>query len=213
MRVRKSGRIVLFNPVCPSLSGVDTMIDRRTFGIFLPLLALSVGKALAAGSETFTDLDATRDRLFERLAAAKDEEEGRRAESAIWRFWLDHADPLINAAMYDAMRRRDSYEWDEALAVFDRVIELAPDYAEGYNQRAFVLFLKERDEDAMVDLKRTLELEPMHFGAMAGMALILQRANKQDEAFDWLRKAIAIHPFLKERHMLPGATPDNTQRL
>ena len=189
------------------------MINRRTFGILLPVLALSGGVALAAGSESFTDLGATRDRLFERLASARDEEEGRQAESAIWRFWLDHADPLVNAAMYDAMRRRDSYEWDEALAIFDRVVELVPDYAEGHNQRAFVLFLKERDDDATMGLKRTLELEPRHFGAMAGMALILMRANKQDEAFDWLRKAVAIHPFLKERHMLPGATPDNTQRL
>jgi hypothetical protein len=47
-----------------------------------------------------------------------------------------------------------------------------------------------------------LELEPKHFGALAGKAVILIRQGSMAIAQATLRKAVAIHPFLKERHLL-----------
>lgn len=173
-------------------------VPRRT------LLAL-VAAFVAIAPPVFAasvDREALRDRLFERLAAARTEKEGREAEDAIWRMWVDHPDPAVREALAAGMRQRDSYEWDKALQSFSRVILTDPDYAEGWNQRAFIYFLKEDFDAALADLNKTLELEPRHFGALSGKAMILMRTDRFDEGQDVLRKAVAIHPFLKERGML-----------
>ena len=56
---------------------------------------------------------------------------------------------------------------------------------------------------------RTLELEPRHFGALAGLFLVLFRRGRVEQANAALVQAVRIHPWLKERTMLPpdaGAT-------
>jgi len=173
-------------------------IHRRT------LLALFAASAALAPSVSAAavDKEALRDRLFARLAAAKTEEEGREAEDAIWRMWVDHPDRKVREALALGMRQRDSHEWDKALQSFSRVILIDPDYAEGWNQRAFIYFLKEDFDAALADLDRTLELEPRHFGALSGKAMILMRTGHAEEGRAVLRKAVAIHPFLKERGLL-----------
>ena len=47
--------------------------------------------------------------------------------------------------------RREAYAYDEAEENLDKVVELAPDYHEGYNQRAFVRFLRENYEGSLPD--------------------------------------------------------------
>jgi tetratricopeptide (TPR) repeat protein len=165
------------------------------------LLALLAFWPLALQAATL-DRDALADRLFERLAAATTEEQGRRAEDAVWQMWIDHPDEGIRDAIALGMRQRESYEWDRALETFSRVIERDPDYAEGWNQRAFIHFLKEDLDASFADLERALELEPRHFGALAGKALIFMQTGRFGEGQAVLRQAVAIHPFLKERRML-----------
>jgi tetratricopeptide (TPR) repeat protein len=144
----------------------------------------------------------TRVRLLEELAAAQTEEQGRLAEDEVWRFWIAHPDPEIRDAVAFGIARREAYDWDGALAAFNTVIEADPDYAEGWNQRAFIHFLKEDFDASFADLERALELEPMHFGALSGEALILLKTGRFDEGQAVLKKAVEIHPFLKERGML-----------
>ncbi len=148
------------------------------------------------------DREALADRLFERLAAATTEEEGRRAEDSIWEMWIDHPDAGIRDAIALGMRQREAYDWDAALETFSGVIEREPGYAEGWNQRAFIHFLKGDYDASLADLEKTLELEPRHFGALAGVGLIYLSTNRFDEGQDILRQAVALHPFLKERRML-----------
>jgi tetratricopeptide (TPR) repeat protein len=173
-----------------------TVLRRALLGM---LIALAAAIPASAAS---VDTDALRDRLFERLAAARTEEEGRQAEDAIWRLWVDHPDQQVREAVALGMRQRDSYEWDKAIQTFSRAILADPAYAEGYNQRAFIYFLKEDFDAALADLEKTLEREPRHFGALSGKAMILMRTGKLDEGQAVLREAVALHPFLNERHML-----------
>lgn len=176
------------------------MARLRRFAI--PALAILVMAAMPFASALAADRDEIRDRLFERLAAATNEQEGRRAEDAIWHMWIDHPDPVIREAIALGMRQRESYDWDAALVTFSGVIERDPDYAEGWNQRAFIHFLKGDDDASLADLDRALALEPRHFGAMAGRALIYLGSNRFEEGQRQLREAVALHPFLKERRML-----------
>jgi tetratricopeptide (TPR) repeat protein len=82
------------------------------------------------------------------------------------------------------------------------LIDYCPDYAEGYNQRAFVSFLTEDFEGALPDLDRTLELSPTHVGALAGKALTLLALSRQDEGQKVLKQALALNPWLSERALL-----------
>jgi tetratricopeptide (TPR) repeat protein len=50
--------------------------------------------------------------------------------------------------------------FDDALVIFDRAIELRPDYAEAYMNRAITLARMERFEESLADFDRAIELRP-----------------------------------------------------
>ncbi|MCY0096472.1 tetratricopeptide repeat protein [Hoeflea ulvae] len=176
------------------------MITRRNVLGHLAMLAV----AAASPSVLLADTASQRDRLFAALKAARTEQEGREAENAIWRWWLDQAPTLeIRDAIDHGMERRESYDFEAAETAFDIAVRDAPDYAEGWNQRAFARFLRDNADGALSDLERAVELEPQHFGAWSGMFHILLRMGRTEVAYAALARAVAIHPWLKERGMLP----------
>jgi len=140
--------------------------------------------------------DARLDPLFEKLKAASDAREAQIYENAIWRVWLEPDDGAINSLMrlgLDAQNRGDMFG---AFAIYDAITGLKPDYAEGWNRRATVLFLLDRLEESRKDAEKTLELEPRHFGALSGLGLIAMRQNHPDKALEVLEKALAINPHM-----------------
>jgi len=155
--------------------------------------------------------ESRRDRLFARLRLAASEREGRLAEDQVWRMWMNEAPTAaIAEAVAHAMRRRERYDWDAALAILDTVVTDAPDYAEGWNQRAFIRFLKQDFDGSLEDIEQALRHEPRHFAALAGKAQILMRQGRVELGQAALRQALQIHPWLKERSMLiplPGELP------
>ncbi len=100
------------------------------------------------------------------------------------------------------MERRSAYDYAGAIAILDRLVALAPDWAEAWNQRATMRFLADDLDGSLADCERVLELEPKHFGALSGQALILMRQGRFDTAQSILRKAVEIDPFLAERALL-----------
>lgn len=147
--------------------------------------------------------DTYRDRLFESLKNARSEAQGRAVEDAIWEMWMAKAPNAdVARSIRDAMAARESYDYSRALSLLDTAVAAAPDYAEAWNQRAFVRFLKEDFEGALSDIDHALQLEPRHFGALSGRALVLMRFGRMEAAQRTLREAVAIHPWLKERALI-----------
>ena len=143
------------------------------------------------------------DKLFFALKAAPNESIGRQVENEIWKIWRKGPNAKVALLLKSAIRKRETYNLDGALAILNSIIRSTPKFAEAWNQRGFVYFLKGDLESSLADLEKTIELEPRHFGAMAGQAIILLRQGRQILAHSRLRKALEIHPWLKERHMLP----------
>lgn len=143
-------------------------------------------------------------KLFRDLANAMTQMEGRQAEDELWKYWFDQSPSTqIRSFLDKGIERREAYDFEAAEIHLDKVVADAPDYSEGYNQRAFVRFLRENFEGAQVDLEKALELEPRHFGAMSGLFHILRIQNRQQAALGLLQQAVTIHPWLKERSALP----------
>jgi len=150
------------------------------------------------------DSESTKARLLQKLATANNESDGRIAESAVWEFWFDQAPTAEVRTSLDAGRERiQAYDYEAAENHLDDVVEKAPNYAEGYNQRAWARFLREKYSESLTDLEKVIELEPHHFGALSGMYHILRLQNRTEAAFSALKRAVAIHPWIQERGALP----------
>ncbi len=145
---------------------------------------------------------ALRDELFRALKQARSEQEARAAEDQIWLFWTRGPDEEAGRQMAAILAARRAYDNEKALQIAEALIARLPDYAEGWNQKATVLFEMEDYDGSLDAIGHVLELEPKHFGALAGKAIILMRQGRMQLAQEALRKAVEIHPFLKERGML-----------
>lgn len=146
---------------------------------------------------------AEREALFDTLKTARSEHEAQQIEDQIWRHWMAAApDAETGRLLRDAMNRRESYDLEGARLILNDAIERSPDYSEVWNQRAFVLYLQGKLDRSLEDIDRTLELEPSHFGALAGKARILMEQGRVQLGQKALRQAIEIHPFLRERNLL-----------
>ncbi len=183
----------------------------RSFGIMFAFAIGALAPVFVAGVARPTpdtppsgqeDRARLHDELFRALAAARSEDEARAIEDSIWIFWTQGPDSEATAQMQALLSARRSYDTDKALAIANALTQRYPNYAEGWNQKATVLFMKEDMDASLEAIERVLTLEPKHFGALAGKAVILMRQGRAQLGQQTLRRAVAIHPFLKERGLL-----------
>lgn len=122
-----------------------------------------------------------------------DEEVAKLAAAALWRVWARGESPAEGDALYQAVRVKD---YDEAITGLDALIERFPGFAEAYDQRALVQFRAGCYEEAVLDCEATVELNPWHFGALAGMGQCHLRLRRHEEALRAFQSALRVHPRL-----------------
>ncbi|WP_296761806.1 tetratricopeptide repeat protein, partial [Sediminimonas sp.] len=108
--------------------------------------------------------------LLDQVRAAPDEATARHLSNRMWELWADAPDAVAQEILDKGMRKRAVFDFLGAIAAFDRLVAYCPDYAEGYNQRAFVHFIRQDYAAALTDLDRALALAPDHVAARAGRA-------------------------------------------
>jgi len=140
--------------------------------------------------------------LFEALASAPNEAIGRAVENRIWQLWMKGPNETATELMSKAMERRRWYDFAGALEELDKAVIIAPNWATLWNQRAFILFLQGHHDKSLDNLDRAIELEPLHFAALTGKARILMAQGRIALGQKALRRAVKIHPWLKERSLL-----------
>jgi tetratricopeptide (TPR) repeat protein len=82
----------------------------------------------------------------------------------------------------------------DAINHYSALIDHAPEFAEGWNARATAWFVADRYGLSMSDIRQTLILEPRHFGAMAGLGMILERMDRPEDALTIYLEAEKVHP-------------------
>jgi tetratricopeptide (TPR) repeat protein len=138
------------------------------------------------------------DFLFGALRAAPDEASAKHVEARIWALWVQTPSDTAALLMMRAKAAMDAHQIDAALKLLDAVVKLRPDYIEGWNRRATVYYLKNDYAHSLEDIEQVLVREPRHFGALAGLGMIMQDLGDEKRALDAFRKALAINPHLEK---------------
>lgn len=159
----------------------------------------SLAQSYSPGAAQVAELDA----LHSRLAAATVEASARAIADQIWRIWTTPDDPVLAERVAEIIGAGGFAGPSSQLPLIDALIADYPDYAEGWNMRATAHFMRGDYEQSLADIEETLRLEPRHFGALAGRALIFHTLGRREEALEAIKAALDIHPFLGERALFP----------
>lgn len=134
------------------------------------------------------------DRLFADLKRESDAREAERISQRIWARWRDSGSATANLLMQWADKAVTDKNNSLALDLLDQVVVLMPEYAEGWNRRATLHYAMGNHAKSMADINRVLSLEPRHFGAMAGMAAILDAAGNDALALRAWEQMLQVYP-------------------
>lgn len=150
------------------------------------VMLLSAPVALADGARL--------DDLFARLAGA-DDGGWEQIEDQIWQEWSKSGSASADFLLRRGRAALEAEDRTAAIEHLTALIEQAPDFAEGYNMRATAYFGAGLYGPSIEDITRTLALEPRHFAALAGLAMMMEEMGDDRAAFEAYRHALAIHPF------------------
>ena len=144
--------------------------------------------------------DATRAEKLDALFAALREagpEEYEPIEKEIGRIWSRSGSDSMDLLLQRGRAAMQGKHLRRAIAHFSALVEHAPDFAEGWNARATAWYLKGEWGQSLADIEQVLRLEPRHYGALAGLGMILEQMGRKKDALKAFRAAAAVHPNLE----------------
>lgn len=172
------------------------------------LVSIAVALAALAWQPARSEDDAAKaratrlDQLFKELQVETVDGKADFLVLEIWHLWGQSGRPDVDRLLEEAIDHMRTGNHERALAILDRIVTMAPDFAEGWNKRATVLYMLDQHDKSLEDIAKVLKLEPRHFGAIAGSGLIAIARNDWKTALAAYKRALAINPFLKERFEL-----------
>ena len=162
-----------------------------TFSVAQELSADRSGPA--SSSDVVGDVQTMLNRLGT-LTAPEDAGEATRLAGEILERWTHSGSPTLDLLL---VRGKDAIgvgELNQAISHLTALTDHAPDFAEGWNQRATAFYLMDRYGEALSDIEQVLILEPRHFGALSGLGVILEGMGEDKAALKALRAAHQVYP-------------------
>lgn len=159
-------------------------------GLFLALATPCIAED--AGKSRDVELD----KLFGNLHQASAVTTHSKIEADIWAIWAHNDSATAELLLRQAVAAMNAHEYDAAEKTLIQLIETYPNFAEAWNKRATLYFMQGRLDASLVDIEHVLDLEPRHFGALAGKAMILRAQGKILPALKVLRETQSINPYM-----------------
>jgi tetratricopeptide (TPR) repeat protein len=116
------------------------------------------------------------------------------AEQGLWLLWGRSGDAEVDRLMARGSEAMQAGRHAEAVAVFTRIIEARPEFAEGWNKRATVYYLAGEYRKSIADCDEVLKRNPRHFGALSGLGQIYLQLERYEDALAWFRRALEVNP-------------------
>jgi tetratricopeptide (TPR) repeat protein len=161
----------------------------------LVVLALA-SPALAETTAAAAARDKVIDALYDRLAKAKTDDEAKGISGALERAQLRSGSDTAALLMTRALTAIQAGNSEVAVEILTSIVKLDPDFTEAWNKRATLYYLKNDYARSMADIAETLKRDPRHFGAWAGLGMILRETGDKKRAFEAFKHALAINPHL-----------------
>mgnify|MGYP001237414905 FL=1 len=136
--------------------------------------------------------------LFDKLFLSTNNMEASKLLFNIWDIWSIADNQETQIIFDEANQFMDDGELDNAIELFTKVVKKSPEFAEGWNKRATVYFLKGELNKSISDIEKTLNLEPRHFGALDGLAEIYLMQDDLVGAAVIYRRILEIIPSSKK---------------
>jgi tetratricopeptide (TPR) repeat protein len=138
------------------------------------------------------------DFLFDALRAAPDADIAKQVENRIWAIWLASGSDTADLLMSRVKAAIEAKDTKLAIQLLGSIIDIRPDYIEAWNRRATLFFALKDYGRAMADIQEVLNREPRHFGALAGLGMILEEVGEDKQALDAYRKALVVNPHMQK---------------
>lgn len=152
------------------------------------------------------------DELFRTLHSVDDASTRAETEDLIWALWCSHEDATARNTLNHAIGAISRGEFDAAQKLLDGLVIAWPRWAEAWNKRATLYFLREQFLESVRDIARTLELEPRHFGALSGFGQICLYAGEEHSALIAFDFALRANPTLGSVRDAADALRSRVQR-
>ena len=155
---------------------------------------MSCGNVLAESK----DRDVKLNQLFEQLKKSNNYSIAFEIEIKIWNIWSTHpTHDNLTQSLAEGSGLMSKGELETAYRIFSTIIESAPDWAEGWNKRATVLYLMGRYYDSLNDINEVLKRESRHFGALSGQGLVQIKLGNYERAIKSYQAVQKIYPSIR----------------
>lgn len=154
-------------------------------------IIFAIGVAMPAMAD---QTSARLDGLFDSLRETEVASEAAPIARQIWRVWGLPKNTKASVPLVQGVVHMSNGDLLDARSKFDQVIAIDPEFAEGWNKRATVAYMQGDFDTSVHDIQKTLALEPRHFGALSGLALIYENLGKEETALDILLQVKEIYP-------------------
>ncbi|MCY3768052.1 MAG: tetratricopeptide repeat protein [Gammaproteobacteria bacterium] len=156
------------------------------------VLSLGLGVLPVTADQNNPELE----RLFDSLHHTDNPTEAAAITQKIWENWYQTDNQRVEKlmALGDLSMRRGKLS--DAVDFFSEIIELQPDYAEGWNRRATAYYMLGEYQLSTNDVAQTLQREPRHFGALSGQGMIYMQLQEKERALEFYEKALEVNPHM-----------------
>ena len=172
-------------------------MKKLTLYIFLILLFFN--NAIGESTERNEKLN----RLFDQLKRSNDASIAIKIEIEIWNIWSTHpTQNKLTTSLAVGSELMSRGELDSAYKIFSVIIESEPNWAEGWNKRATVLYMMGKYQDSLNDIDEVLKRESRHFGALSGQALVQIKLKNYEKAIKSYQTVQKIYPSIKSAEIM-----------
>ena len=121
-----------------------------------------------------------------------------RVTREIWILWSKSGSPAMDLLLGRGQRALAAGALEQAIAQFSAVIDHDPAFAEAWNARATAYYQTGDLGPSVADIAHVLQLNPRHFGALAGLAMIFEQLGRPEKALEVYRAALAVNPHMPD---------------